>query len=511
MIQFKFKALKLMYSAMMKIIAGKSTIPILDGFLFSLYKNGYSVTVTNLDEFMVYRDGDCRGECTKTFVLRKEDFKGIVDSMESTMSLEMVQDNNLLKVSYVSDSGSRINTSVPWLSALEFPLTPEIKLQGSLKTAQFFDIYKKALVAVSIDKTREALCGVYFDVENKCAVATDGRVLKVQDYKELPLAQNLLLPVTKTLTQANIFAETMKFGSKENQFVIDDGTWQYTVKVPECLYPNYRQVIPDIRQYSTKLTLEKDILKKLPLLAQRLKAGDTDSAISLVLHESGLYVAVHNNGTWQTVLIKSDGSRYTDKLRYIHVNHELLSKITKDLDDCSIYLMDSTSPIIFKDENSISVIMPMRSSTDEEGLLKCIEELPVAKVPTQVKAVDEKPPVEPEPVQEPVFEPEPEPVAETPVSMPKVQAPVSMPKPELTVVGNVSLITELYQLLDELDEMHNLAKDKVASADKAVRDCQLAAKVVKRQLKLYEKEVAGKFKEANQAKDILSKFKNLVA
>ena len=61
MIKINYKTMKLLYSAMIKVIPGKSCIPILQGILFSEYKNGFTATATNLDECLSYSEGDIEG------------------------------------------------------------------------------------------------------------------------------------------------------------------------------------------------------------------------------------------------------------------------------------------------------------------------------------------------------------------------------------------------------------------------------------------------------------------
>ena len=153
MIKINYKTMKLLYSAMIKIIPGKSSIPILQGVLFSEFEDGFTVRATNLDESLSYTDGDCSGDSKTSFVIKRQDFKSLVDSMESSMSLEINAEKDKVKINYVVDGGMNISSTMSVESAEVFPeqIVNRLNFQP-INISTFLDAYRKALPAVSKDQ-----------------------------------------------------------------------------------------------------------------------------------------------------------------------------------------------------------------------------------------------------------------------------------------------------------------------------------------------------------------------
>ena len=81
-----------------------------------------------------------------------------------------------------------------------------------------------------------------------------------------------------------------------------------------------------------------------------------------------------------------------------------------------------------------------------------------------------------------------------------------VPENKLEVLDKKEALAEVYVAVEILCEQQKLAREKIDSANKALRDCQLGLKGLSRQLKTYERESNKRLKEIKQAEELIAKL-----
>ena len=150
-----------------KVIASKSSLPILDNFLFVL--DGNTLTVTGSD-----------AETTlKTILTINEVMEGgeiavpaklLTDSLKElpTQPIEFVTDNEKNIVNIIWASGS---AQIPFVAADDYPTLKELENPTviRMKGAILADGINSTLYATGDEELRPVMNGIYFDIEQESA------------------------------------------------------------------------------------------------------------------------------------------------------------------------------------------------------------------------------------------------------------------------------------------------------------------------------------------------------
>ena len=164
-----------------KVIASKSSLPILDNFLFVL--EGNTLTVTGSD-----------AETTlKTILTINEVMEGgeiavpaklLTDSLKElpTQPIEFATDNEKNIVNIIWASGS---AQIPFVSAEDYPSLKEltdptvIKMKGAILA----DGINSTLYATGDEELRPVMNGIYFDIEQESTTLVASNAHKLVYYK----------------------------------------------------------------------------------------------------------------------------------------------------------------------------------------------------------------------------------------------------------------------------------------------------------------------------------------
>lgn len=234
-----------------KVIASKSTLPILDNFLLTL--EGNSLTVTG-------SDGD---NTLKTILAINEVMEGgeiavpaklLTDSLKElpTQPIEFVSypDRGIVNINWASGSAQ-----IPFSGAEDYPTLKElenptvIKMKGSILAEGI----NSTLYATGDEELRPVLNGIYFDIDTESTTLVASNANKLVYYRRHDIKSESQTSFILPKKPANILkANLAKCMDEEVEITFDNKKNAYFkfnsflifCKLIEGTYPAYKSVIP---------------------------------------------------------------------------------------------------------------------------------------------------------------------------------------------------------------------------------------------------------------------------
>jgi DNA polymerase-3 subunit beta len=259
-------------SVVEKIVATRSTLPIIGNILFEVGKGGVKLSANNLEIGM---------ELTVKAVVAKEGavllpaktLSGIVSKLPETTIGFKLNENGTVRISY-----EQSHFNLHSLPPDEFPSLPKVKEGKSfvLDPEIFVSMVKQTIFAVSASEEKYVLTGVLLevgkagqvgDISNLRLVATDGyRLAKRGEKVELKgdpgisviVPARALLEISKTLESKN--SEELKVTVSPEQISFRHADTYLVSRLIQGQFPDYKQVIP--KKCATRVALNtRDFLK----------------------------------------------------------------------------------------------------------------------------------------------------------------------------------------------------------------------------------------------------------
>jgi DNA polymerase-3 subunit beta len=243
------------------VIQAKTTMPILDHFLFDLVNHTLTITATDTTIWMQV-ELTVQGEEDGQLAVPA---KRLMDTLRQLPDLdfEFTADTTSHRVNLRTLSGEYNMTGA---GASDFPPVPEASASQTfeLKGSLFQKIVQKTMFAVSQDEMRPAMQGVLLQAENGklTAVATDGHrfvrfivnaPVTTTEKHDIVLYVKTVNIVSKAISDETL---TVKFSKQYVEFVI--GTTRVISRLIEAPYPNYAAVIPPLESYTKVLRVGRD-------------------------------------------------------------------------------------------------------------------------------------------------------------------------------------------------------------------------------------------------------------
>jgi len=271
--------------------------------------------------------------------------------------------------------------------------------------AGFLETYRRLIPFSSKDDTRYTICSVYVEVGKGespiTMIATDGRRLSTWNSMSLPIKQSVVLPVTKFLSW-NRLPDDAEIGARADTdatwFGVQAGSFTYSVKAIDGVYPNYRQVIPAEPGEHLIWFTDEDV----DLLRQVLSTLPGGDDITLVGQDGKmtLYGRGPDETQWATVTLES--TTYSGDRAFFGVNRwYLLDALDAGFREFAI--TDELSPLLSRDTNGgTHVLMPLRvedpeGKQDHTGDAAVSSDDPTDEKSPDVASVETSSGVEPEP------------------------------------------------------------------------------------------------------------------
>jgi len=348
-----------------RVVSTRGSLEILSHVLLSTEKGRLRVSATNLEIGINYWVGgkiEKEGDITIPARL----FIDVVNSISSEKIDLSVEELNV-RVKSEND-----NLVIKGISAEEFPVIPTI--QGTPSFTIKASILKDALnlvnFAAALEESRPVLSGIYFNLDgDKLTIAaTDSYrlaeyVLKLE--KKVEKKIEIIVPARTMIELSRVIAdldEEIKVFINDNQILFSAKDIEFTSRLIEGQFPDYKQIIP--KDNETKAVLQSSEFTNALKVAS-LFARESANSINLVVKPKGeveIKAISAQIGESDTV-IKADVEGKEGEITF---NSKYLLDVLNNLKVKAVTLEISgkLSPGVIRVDNGpeyVYIIMPLRS------------------------------------------------------------------------------------------------------------------------------------------------------
>ncbi len=258
---YKDKLIKALNSVV-KGVASKTTMPILEGILIQTNDNEIKLTTNDLEIGIEYIM-DCEVKEQGSTVVNAIMFSEIIRKLPDTEIYISVNDKNLLEIEC---EGSLYKLAT--MNPDEFPELPKIEIENSIEVEQntLKNMIRKTIFAVSNEETRPIFTGCLFEIENNklSVVAVDGFRLALRNiYLNKQTNDFKAVIPGKTLNEVNKIIsdsfEPIKIGVAKNQALFEMDNCKIVTRILDGEFLNYKNVIPS--NWETRMKVNKSSLQ----------------------------------------------------------------------------------------------------------------------------------------------------------------------------------------------------------------------------------------------------------
>ena len=255
---YKDKILKAINSVV-KGVASKTTMPILEGILIQTNDNEIKLTTYDLEIGIEYVM-ECEVKEQGNTVVNAVMFSEIIRKLPDTEIYISLNSDNLLEIEC---EGSLYKLST--MNPEEFPELPKIEIENSIELEQntLKNMIRKTIFAVSTEENRPIFTGCLFEVENNKLnlVAVDGFRLALRSVFLSNKTNDFSAVIPgKTLNEVNkIISDSfdlIKIGVSKNQALFEMDNCKIVTRILEGEFLNYKSVIPS--NWETRIKVNKN-------------------------------------------------------------------------------------------------------------------------------------------------------------------------------------------------------------------------------------------------------------
>ena len=249
-------------NSVVKGVASKTTMPILEGIYLQTNNNELKLTTYDLElgiEYIIDAEIEEEGNTVVNATMFSEIIRRLPDSQ---IKIE-VNENKLL---VIECEGSLYKLST--MNPDEFPELPKIDIENSLETEQVVlrNMIKKTIFAVSNEENRPIFTGCLFEINNNKLniVAVDGfrmgwvsKVLEknTEDFKAV-IPGKTLNEVNKILTDS---FDNIRIGIAKNQGIFEMENCKIVTRLLDGEFFKYESAIP--ANWETRIRVNKNLLQ----------------------------------------------------------------------------------------------------------------------------------------------------------------------------------------------------------------------------------------------------------
>ena len=360
-------------NSVVKGVASKTTMPILEGILIQTNDNELKLTSYDLELGIEYTM-ECDVQEEGNTVVNSVMFSEIIRKLPDTeISIEL-NENNLL---VIECEGSLYKLST--MNPDEFPELPKIVVENSIETDQTVlkNMIRKTIFAVSIEENRPIFTGCLFEVVNNSlnVVAIDGfRMGWVSN--SLAVASNNFKAVIpgKTLNEVNKIIldsfDSIKIGVSKNQAIFEMENCKIVTRLLDGEFLNYASVIPS--NWETRIRVNKHSLQncfeRVSLISSSSIEKEKKYPVKISIDVGKVLISCTNQtgDAKEEIYLETQGKELE-----IGVNPKYFLDALKAIDDEEIYVSfgNNISPCVIKpvDETSKDytyMILPIRMKED---------------------------------------------------------------------------------------------------------------------------------------------------
>lgn len=258
---YKDKILKAINSVV-KAVASKTTMPILEGILIQTNDNEIKLTTYDLEigiEYIMECDVQEQGSTVVNAIM----FSEIIRKLPDTEIKITINEKNLL---VIECEGSLYKLAT--MNPDEFPELPKINVENSIQIEQnvLKNMIRRTIFAVSTEENRPIFTGCLFEVVNNKlnVVAVDGfRLAWRSSFLNVNANDFSAVIPGKTLNEVNKIIldsfDIIKIGVSKNQALFEMDNCKIVTRVLDGEFLNYSNVIP--KDWETRIRVNKTNLQ----------------------------------------------------------------------------------------------------------------------------------------------------------------------------------------------------------------------------------------------------------
>lgn len=355
-------------NSVVKGVASKTTMPILEGIL--IQTNDNSIKLTTYDkEIGIEYFMDCEIVENGSTVVNAMVFSELIRRLPNTDIKITLNDNDLL---VIECEGSIFKLAT--MNPLEFPDLPQIDIDYSISVEQkaLRNMIKKTIFAVSSDENRPIFTGCLFDInDNKLnIVAVDGFRMAWK-CMHLPQASADFLAIipSRTLNEVNKILQDsfdpVRIGVADNQAVFEMPDCKLVTRLLDGEFLKYNSAIPN--GFETKICVNKnsllDCFERASLIASSTTEKERKYPVKMSIDIGKLTISCTNQtgDAKEEIFLSTEGKNLD-----IGFNPKYMIDALKAIDDEEIVMEFGTtiSPAIIRsiddDGDFIYMILPIR-------------------------------------------------------------------------------------------------------------------------------------------------------
>ena len=358
-------------NSVVKGVASKTTMPILEGILIQTNDNEIKLTTYDLEigiEYIMECDVKEQGNTVVNAIM----FSEIIRKLPDTEIEITLNDKNLLEIEC---EGSHYKLAT--MNPEEFPELPKIEIENSIELEQnnLKNMIRKTIFAVSTEESRPIFTGCLFETENNKlnVVAVDGFRLALRSIflKTKTNDFNAVIP-GKTLNEVNKILsdsfEPIKIGVAKNQALFEMDNCKIVTRIIDGEFLNYKNVIPS--NWETRIRVNKnnfqDCFERISLISSSSIEKEKKYPVKVNVDIGKVTISCTNQtgDAKEELFVSTEGKNLEAGF-----NPKYFLDSLKSIDDEEVYVEFGTSisPCLVKSvENNdyVYMILPIRLKED---------------------------------------------------------------------------------------------------------------------------------------------------
>ena len=367
---YKDKILKAINSVV-KGVASKTTMPILEGILIQTNDNEIKLTTYDLEigiEYVI----ECEVKEQGSTVVNAIMFSEIIRKLPDTEISISVNANNLLEIEC---EGSLYKLAT--MNPEEFPELPKIEVENGIEVEQINlkNMIKKTIFAVSMEESRPIFTGCLFEIENNKLnlVAVDGFRLALRSLFLNKPTQNFSAVIPgKTLNEVNkILSDSfdiVKIGVSKNQALFEMENCKIVTRILDGEFLNYKNVIPN--NWDTRILVNKSNIQnsfeRISLISASSVEKEKKYPVKVQVDIGKVTISCTNQtgDAKEELYVSTEGKNLEAGF-----NPKYFLDALKSIDDEEVYIefVTSISPCLLKSTQNndyVYMILPIRLKED---------------------------------------------------------------------------------------------------------------------------------------------------
>jgi len=360
-----------------RVINSKSTLPILDNFLFKLQDNELEITASDLETTMTTQlqldnaDGEGRMAVPAKMLLDT-----LKEFPEQPLTFEIQHKNDSRVIEIFSDNGK---FTIPGYDPDEYPQWPQLKPEQNTRIEMPAEVLLKginsSLFATAVDELRPVMNGIFVQIKPQSLAFVASDAHKLVRYRRSDIQpgfeNSFILPKKPANLLKGILAKQpgtvrVEFDDKNAVFTLVG--YKLICRLTEGQYPNYENVIP--HQNPNKLVVDRaELLTALRRVS--VFSNPSSNLVKLEIKDNMVVVSAQDID-FSTSAYENINAQYDGESMHIGFKSLFLLEILSNLssNEVSIELSDPIrASLIFpmeKDsshEDYLTLLMPMMINT----------------------------------------------------------------------------------------------------------------------------------------------------